>query len=98
MNIKGIKCRTVLTAAVAAAVYSAVTGKGIFNKPRFREQHEALGKYVDNNHPGCTYSSITVHGRGWSSCVRRWGRPVCYVYFSKSPDGTYVFTESKNTL
>ena len=87
-----------LTAAAVAALYGVVTGKGLFNKPRFREQHEALGRYVDNNYPGCTYSSITVHGRGWSSFVRRQGRPVCCLYFSKSPDGTYVFTESKNTM
>lgn len=85
-----------LTAAAAAAIYGAVTGKGFFNRPRFRAQHEALGKYVDNNYPGCTYSPITIHGRGWSSCVRRMGRPVCYLYFSKSDDGTYVFTETKS--
>ena len=98
MSNKRLKCRAMLTAAAAAVVYSAVAGKGLFNKPRFREQHEALGRYVDNNYRGCTYSSITIHGRGWSSCVKRFGRPVCYIYFSKSPDGTYVFTESKNPL
>ncbi|MBQ3427665.1 MAG: hypothetical protein IJH37_11085 [Clostridia bacterium] len=98
MNIRQLKSRALITAAAAAAVYSAVTGKGFFNKPRFREQHEALGKYMENNYPGCTYSPISIHGRGWSSCVRRMGIPVCYLYFSKSEDGTYVFTESKHTL
>lgn len=98
MNYKQFKHRALITAAAAATVYSAVAGKGFFNKPRFKEQHEALAKYVDSNYPDCTYSAITMHGRGWSSTVRRKGRLVCFVYFSKSTDGVYVFTESTTKL
>ncbi|MCH5212551.1 MAG: hypothetical protein J1G06_06025 [Oscillospiraceae bacterium] len=98
MDLKKIKNRTVLTAAAAAAVYSFVAGKGLFNKPRFKEQHEALAKYVDTNYPDCYYTPITIHGRGWSSAVKRRGRVVSYIYFSKSREGIYVFTESKQKL
>lgn len=98
MNIKKIKNCTILTAAVTAVAYSAVAGKGIFNKIRFRQQHEELGKYIDNNYPDCVYTHVTMHGRGWASSVRRRGKVVSFIYFTKSPDGIYVFTESKTKL
>ena len=98
MDIKKLKNRTMLTAAAAVAVYSIAAGKGLFNKPRFREQHDELERYVDNNYPGCCYTPITMHGRGWSSTVKRGGRVLSYIYFSKSREGIYVFTESKQKL
>ena len=98
MNLKKLKNRTVLTATAAAAVYSFAVGKGLFNRPRFKEQHEELARYVDTNYPDCSYAPITMHGRGWSSSVKRRGRVVSYIYFSKSREGIYVFTESKQKL
>lgn len=95
MRLRTLKNGTIFAAAAAAAAYSAFAGKGFFNKPRFRDQHEALGKYVESNYPDCTYSPITMHGRGWSSCVRRQGRVVSNIYFSRGSDGVYIFTESK---
>ena len=98
MNYKQIKRSAVVIGAFSAALYTLIAGKGFFNRPRFREQHEELSRYVDNNYPECSYSPITIHGSGWSSAIRRHGRVVTFVYFSKSPDGTYVFTESKEKL
>lgn len=94
MNIKQFKHRTFLTAAAAAAVYSLAVGKGPFNMLRFGEQHEVLSRFVDNNYPDCSYSAITIHGKGWASVIRRRGRVVKFVYFSKGQDGNYIFTES----
>lgn len=82
-----------LAAAAATAVYSVAAGKGPFNKFRFKQQHEELSKYVDLNYPDCSYSPITAHGKGWASVILKSGRPVSYVYFTKSEDGTYIFTE-----
>ena len=98
MDLNKLKNRTVLTAAAAAAVYSYVAGKGPFNRSRFKEQHEELARYVDTNYPDCYYTPITMHGKGWSSMVKRRGRVVSYIYFSKSREGIYVFTESKQKL
>ena len=98
MDFKKIKRGAVITSALSAVIYGAVAGKGIFNKPRFREQHEVLGSYVDTNYPGCVYLPISVHGSGWASAVRSGSRIVTYVYFSKAPTGDYVFTESKVKL
>ena len=94
MTFKQIKRTTVLTAATAAAVYTYVAGKGPFNRHRFKEQHEVLARYVDGNYPDCSYNAITMHGNGWSAAIRRRGRIIRFVYFVKSPDGHYIFTES----
>lgn len=94
MTGKQAKRAVMLTTAAGAALYSIVNGKGVFNKPRFKEQHEELARYVDSNYPDCTYSPISVHGKGWSSAIRRRGRVVVFVYFTKSKDGVYIFTES----
>ena len=67
-----------LSAAAAAGLYGFATGKGPFNKARFKEQHDALSRYVDNNYPDCSYTSIAASGTGWMSSVRRRGsrRPL----------------------
>lgn len=98
MDSKQLKRCVMLSAAAAAGLYGFATGKGPFNKARFKEQHDALSRYVDNNYPDCSYTSIAASGTGWMSSVRRRGRTVAVVYFSKSPDGVYVFTESKTAL
>lgn len=95
MDHKQFKRCAVLTAAAAAGLYGLIAGKGPFNKMRFGEQHNALARYVDNNYPGCSYSPIAAQGHGWTASVRRRGRVVSVVYFTKSPDGVYVFTESR---
>ena len=38
--------------AAAAGIYSAITGKGLFNKPRFKEQHERVANYVETHYDG----------------------------------------------
>ena len=98
MSKRQSKNKFLFAATAATLVYSYVNGKGIFNKKRFKEQHEALAAYVDGNYPGCSYSPISFHGNGWSSAVKRMGRTVVFLYFSKSPDGIYVFTESKEKI
>lgn len=93
MSEKKTGRKLLLATAAATAIYSAVTGKGPFNKYRFKQQHDELAKYVDENHPGCAYSPITTHSKGWASTILSMGKPIAYVYFTKSADGTYIFTE-----
>lgn len=93
MSEKKTGKKLMLATAAIAAVYSVAAGKGPFNKYRFKKQHEELSKYVDTNYPDCSYSPITAHGKGWASAILKMGKPVSYVYFTKSEDGTYIFTE-----
>lgn len=93
MSEKKTGKKLMLATAAIAAAYSVAAGKGPFNKYRFKKQHEELSKYVDTNYPDCSYSPITAHSKGWASAILKAGKPVSYVYFTKSEDGTYIFTE-----
>ena len=93
MDSKKINKRLNMAGAAATAVYFVAAGKGPFNKYRFKEQHEELSKYIDTNYPGCAYSTITAHGKGYSAAVLKLGAPIKFIYFSKGTDGHYIFTE-----
>lgn len=84
-----------MVAAVAAAgAYGLVRGKGVFNKPRFKEQHDAVARYVQSHYPNATYSPIEQTGKGWATVIRRIGMPKILLYITKSENGIYIFTES----
>lgn len=93
MSEKKTGKKLILATAAATAIYSLAAGKGPFNKYTFKKQHEELSKYVDENYPDCAYSPITRHGKGWAATVLRHGKPVSFVYFIKSDNGAYIFTE-----
>lgn len=89
------KNRWFMVAAVAAAgAYGIIRGKGIFNKPRFREQHDAIARYVNNRYPNCTYSPIQATEKGWATVINRMGAPKVLLYVTKSSDGCYIFHET----
>ncbi len=92
------KKKMMLATVALAAVYSVATGKGPFNKYRFKEQHEELDKYVETNYPDCSYSAITQHSKGWTAAVLKMGKPISFVYFTKSEDGNYIFTELEEKM
>lgn len=84
-----------LASAAAAGVYSVVRGKGFFNKPRFREQHSAVSRYVESHYPGATYSPIESTQKGYVTVIRRMNSPKIILYAHKTSDGVYVFEESE---
>lgn len=85
----------ILAAAAAAGVYSAVNGKGIFNKLRFKEQHDAVARYVDGHYPRAAYTPITAAGNGWTTVIHRPGMQKVFLYLTRSPENVYVFHETK---
>lgn len=82
-------------AATAAAVtaYSAVTGKGIFNKYRFKNEHEAIAKYVESNYPGAVYSPVQKTEQGYAVIIRRPNMAKVMLYVMPTERGDYVFHE-----
>ena len=84
-----------LTATAAAAtIYSAVTGKGIFNHMRFKNEHDAIARYVESNYPGAVYSPVQKTEMGYAVIVRRPNRgSKIMLYAMPSSDGHYVFKE-----
>ena len=55
--------------AAAAGIYSAITGKGLFNKPRFKEQHERVANYVETHYPNAVYTPIEMTANGWVTAI-----------------------------
>lgn len=83
------------TLAVATA-YGAVTGKGVFNKWRFKDQHSAVSRYVNSHYPNAAYSPIISTDNGWTTVITRPGMPGILLYVTRSDDGMYIFREVKN--
>lgn len=89
------KNKLVIAAALAAAgAYSVIRGKGIFNKPRFKSQHDAVARYVSTRYPNATYAPIEQTEKGWATVIRRISEPNIFLYVTKSDDGVYIFHET----
>lgn len=89
------KRNVVLLATVAAAgVYSAINGKGIFNKVRFREQHDAISRYVDAHYKNAVYTPIEQAGDGWATVIIRQRKPKILLYVMRAENGMYIFNET----
>ncbi len=84
-----------MVAAVAAAgADGMIRGKGVFNKPRFREQHDAISRYINSHYKGATYSPIEATENGWATVIKRVNQPKILLYATKSKDGVYIFHET----
>lgn len=89
------KNKWLMVAAVAATgAYSIIRGKGLFNKPRFRQQHDAVSRYINNRYPDATYSPIEATENGWATVIRRANQPKILLYVTRSDDGIYIFHET----
>lgn len=94
--MKNRKNKIVMAAALAAAgAYSVFLGKGVFNKPRFRSQHNAVSRYINTRYPNAAYSPIEKTGKGWATVIKRINQPNILLYITKSDDGVYIFHETE---
>lgn len=93
MSKKGSKL-TLLAGIAVLGAYRFYKGKGVFNKVRFKEQHQAVSDYLENHLPGAFYSEITHTDDGWSCVVNNQGKQFV-LYMTKSPDGVFVFWEKE---
>ncbi len=83
-----------LGAAAAVGAYSFYKGKGIFNKVRFKAQHDAVCEYLENEFSGASYSEITPTDEGWS-CVVDAETGKFVLYMTKTPEGKFSFWEKE---
>ncbi len=90
---KRLKTLSVLTAAAVTTVYSAVRGKGIFNAPRFKRQHTAIGRYVETHYPGGFYDPIQAADFGWMTTIRTPNRQRILLLVTETKDGVFIFKE-----
>ncbi len=91
MSKKGNKL-PILIGIAAVGAYRFYKGKGIFNKIRFKEQHDAVSSYLETHYPDAFYSGITPTDDGWS-CVINSRSKKAVLYMTKADNGTFVFWE-----
>ncbi|MCH5210490.1 MAG: hypothetical protein J1F01_05940 [Oscillospiraceae bacterium] len=84
-----------LGTAAAAGIYSAVTGKGPFNRIRFKEQHERIANYMETHYPKAIYTPVEATENGYVTVIKRLGMPDIILYITCDEDGNYIFTETQ---
>lgn len=91
-----MKKKTLFMLAGAAAIgaYSAIEGKGPFNKIKFKDQHDAVSRYIETHYNGALYSPISKTQNGWVTIIRRFNQPNIVLYITKDDMGNYIFTEN----
>lgn len=90
---KKINTKKALLLGLAASVaYKAIKGEGIFNKPRFYRQHEAVKKYLSSNHPNAKTGDIIKTEDGWS-CIVNVGNRNFLLYITQSNNKEFIFSE-----
>ncbi len=80
-------------AAAAVTAYSAIEGKGIFNHIRFKNEHDAIARYVESNYPGAVYSPVQKTELGYAVVIKRPNAGKIMLYATQSNDGHYIFKE-----
>lgn len=94
MSKKNGKLPVLIGVAIWEA-YRLYKGRGIFNKLRYKVQHEAVSNYMETHYPNAFYSDIIEADSGWSCIITDGGRKIT-LYFTKTEDGTFIFWEKEN--
>ena len=87
------KILIMLAGAAAIGAYSYAEGIGPFNKLKFKNQHDAISRYVETHYPGAFYSPIVGTANGWMTSVKRADMTPIVLYVTRSADGMYIFSE-----
>lgn len=86
-----------LSGVAVAAVYRAVKGHGVFNRLKYSDEHSAVSRYVEQNHPGATYSSIHQVGESFTTIVDD-GERKFLLTVTPTDEGVYVYKEENLTF
>lgn len=86
--------KAALLGAGAAVVYSFIKGKGIFNVPRFYDQHRAVENYLKTYHNSANHGDIIKTKDGWV-CIVNINEEQILLNIQKTEDGAYIFSEEK---
>lgn len=85
--------KAALLGAGTALAYSIIKGKGIFNVPRFYDQHKAIKNYLETYHPKANAGDILKTKNGWC-CVINANDKQILLNLEKTEDGHYLFSET----
>ncbi len=85
---------TAAASLVSAGVYHYIKGTGIFNKYRFKNQHDAIARYVDAHYKGAYYSPINTIPNGWITVITTKDSNQITLTVTCSSDNMYIFKET----
>jgi len=74
--------------------YRFYKGRGIFNKARYKKQHDAVSNYLETHYPNAFYSDIVETEDGWSCVVNNGGNKIM-LYITKTENDTFIFWEKQ---
>lgn len=80
--------------AAATGAYHYLKGNGIFNKTRFKSQHEAIARYLEAHYPGAVYSPIKTEDDGWITIITTPDNNRISLSITKCEDNIYIFKET----
>ena len=86
-----------LAGVTAAGAYNYVKGNGIFNKRRFKSQHEAVARYLEAHYPGAEYSPIKAEDEGWVTIITTADDAKIALSITRCEDNVYIFKETPIT-
>lgn len=84
---------TVMAGLAVTGIYNYVKGNGIFNKSRFKDQHDAVSRYVEAHYPGAFYSPIQATENGWLTIITTQDNKNISLTITKCDDNIFVFKE-----
>lgn len=85
------KNKLLALAGIGAVIgYRAATGKGVFNKLRYKKQYNAVLNYTETHCPGAAIGEIQPYKEGWSCSIT--DRDMQYwLYMIPTDNGTFIF-------
>ncbi len=86
-----------LSGIAVAAGYRIIKGHGVYNRIKFKDEHNAISHYLETNHPNATYSAITNTGDGYYTIVTN-GSEKFMLTVTKTEDGMYIYHEDNLTF
>ena len=86
---------TVAAGLAVAGIYNYVKGNGVFNKRRFKNQHDAVSRYVDAHYPDAFYSPIQSVDGGWITVITTREKKQISLSVTKCENNIYVFKETQ---
>lgn len=86
--------KAALLGAGAVLAYGLIKGKGIFNVPRFFNQHKAIKNYVQAYHPNGNFGDVLKTKNGWA-CIVNSNNNQILLNLEKTIDGNYIFSETE---
>ena len=89
--MKGKGKKALLAVAGVALAYCYANGKGVFNKIRFKNEADAVKRYVETHYTGAKIGKIEAHDNGKYVCPISYDGGKILLVITKTDNGMYVF-------